>query len=144
MHIESNTKPLLPWKSKKPYVFLYADVCFCARTWMGTCACVHVCVAGWECKRACACAPIALLIQHATRYRTATLGPSASTIFQNYLISGMISKKINIKPLFVTKYAFWFSVQLLIDSHSKNNSAIYFHKCEKMSPCKVTVILVGF
>ena len=62
-------------------------------------------------------------------------------IFQHYLINGTIFGK---KKLLNIKCVFWFSVQFLSEknSHSKKNSARYYHKCR--SSCKVPFILVRF
>ena len=78
------TKPLLPWKINKYYIFI--SVCACVRVRGGgvnACVCVRVCVCMDARARACACARVAVLIQHATRMRHIVFSfvASGSTIF---------------------------------------------------------------
>jgi hypothetical protein len=147
-------EPSLQWESNKYYIF----VCVCVRV----CACVRVvCVCGWVCVRACvwgvwvcvwvggwpgtwacACARIALLIQHAKLYaRIMTSLVWLHHIFRHYHINGAIFGKM----LLNIKCVFWFSVQLLFETFlilrsSQRDIVINV----STSSCKAFIILVGF
>jgi hypothetical protein len=98
--------------------------------------CVDGCVRAGA--RACACARVALLIQHATRHHIGICGLSGSIIFFD-IISYMaqFSEKNFIEHNMCFDFLYNFYLNF------KNNSARYCHKCEKSS-CKLPVILVGY
>jgi hypothetical protein len=69
IHLGAYTKPLLQWKSDKDYALL----CVCWEGGGGSCV--------GALTRACACARVALLIQHATHRHIVISGPSLFVIF---------------------------------------------------------------
>ena len=75
------------------------------------------------------CVSVLLIIHHAKRMRHIILLSVAVWLykfFQYYLTKGMIFRK----KVSNIKCVFWFSLQLRQKmTHSKDNSAIYYHKC---------------
>jgi hypothetical protein len=72
-------EPLLLWKSNNFYI----TVCVLARTLMFVRVCVRTCVGALA--RACACARVALIIQHETRRQIVTCDLSGSSTFFDIL-----------------------------------------------------------
>jgi hypothetical protein len=110
----------MPWRSNKYYRFL------CVCVWGG---------GAWA--RACACALVALLIQHGTLIRLRPLW--LHHICRHFDMNGTIfgKKLLNIKCVF------WFSVQLLLETF------LILRRIQRdivinvqMSSCKVPVIFV--
>ena len=120
------TKPLLPWKSNKYYIFLCVCVCVCVRGRVGVCL------------RVCS------LTQHVKRMRRAILSSVASLVPPNISTS---YKRHNFrkKKSLNTKYVLWFSLRRLFKTflvlRSIQRDTVIN---EKTSSCKVLVIRVGF
>ena len=94
------------------------------------CAYACVCPSVWSC--VCACAHVALLIQHVTRMRhivTSFVSLWLHRIFRHYLINGTMFET----QLLTVKYVFWFSLLELLSKKflSKQNLA-RCHKCKNV------------
>ena len=101
LHRGAFTKPLLPWKTNKYYIFL------CARAW------VHACVNART--RACALRPCSRTYPACNAHAPYCLLPVwLHHIFRYYLINGTSFKK----KLLNIKCVFWFSLHLLLKHFS--------------------------
>jgi hypothetical protein len=133
-------------KSNKYYILLCAYMRAC-RVCMCVCVCVCVCVYMEVPGRVgvCMCALACILaIQYATCMRH-ILSFLPFLALPNF--STLSDKRHNFrkKKLLNLKGVFWFSLHFFVwnISHSKKNSATYFHKC-KTFPCKVPVTFIRF
>ena len=117
------TKLLLLWKSNKYYVFVC--VCVCSRRWLHAHA--RMCRCG--CKNPGICLRACSLTYPAWR----AIAPYCLRpvwfyhIFRNYLIKGTICGKKNQICIVILSTTLIWNI-----SHSKKNSARYYHKCENV------------
>jgi hypothetical protein len=100
--------------------------CACVRVWVSACMRVHACVYVGAQAWACACARLALIIQHITRMCHIVCGALwPHHIFQHYLTKSMVFGK---KVLIIKCVLIFSSTFISNISRFEKNSRSYYHK----------------